>query len=137
MGIDDRGIAVLHDTKSAIGDCANLDAGDTCACHSSIGGSGMTASAGNVPYPTPVLEFGDVSVQVRNERSRSLPILDSISLRIEHGETVGIVGGSGSGKSTLLRLAAGVLSADLVLVHGRVSTVGTNLLGAEIGRAHV
>jgi peptide/nickel transport system ATP-binding protein len=92
----------------------------------------MSVNADNVPDPTPVLEFSDVSVEVRNERSRSRAILDSISLRIEHGETVGIVGGSGSGKSTLLRLAAGVFSADLVLVHGRVSTVGTDLLGATL-----
>ena len=90
----------------------------------------MSADIGNGHNHSLVLEFSNVSVNVQNEKLRSRPILDSIYLRIEHGETVGIVGGSGSGKSTLLRLAAGVLSAGLVLDHGWVSTVGMNLLGA-------
>ena len=90
----------------------------------------MSADTIYVTNPSPVLEFSSVSVTSGNAKYHSRPILDSIALRIEHGETVGIVGASGSGKSTLLRLAAGVLSPGLVLAQGRVSTVGTNLLGA-------
>ena len=70
----------------------------------------MSADTIYVTNPSPVLEFSGVSVKSQNANCHSRPILDSIALRIEHGETVGIVGASGSGKSTLLRLAAGVLS---------------------------
>ena len=83
------------------------------------------------PTQSQVLGFKAVTVCAKNESRESRPILDAISLQLEHGETLGIVGGSGSGKSTLLRLAAGVLAPGLVLERGEIETVGTNLLGAS------
>ena len=83
------------------------------------------------PTQSQVLGFKAVTVRAKNESRESRPILDAISLQLEHGETLGIVGGSGSGKSTLLRLAAGVLAPGLVLERGEIETVGKNLLGAS------
>ena len=83
------------------------------------------------PTQSQVLGFKAVTVCAKNKSRESRPILDAISLQLEHGETLGIVGGSGSGKSTLLRLAAGVLAPGLVLERGEIETVGTNLLGAS------
>ena len=47
-------------------------------------------------------------------------VLDGISLTVEPGETVGLIGPSGSGKSTILRVVTGLLapSAGTVRIHG-------------------
>ena len=50
-------------------------------------------------------------------------VLDSISLRIDPGERVGIIGRNGAGKSTLFRILSGILVPDTgeALVVGRVA----------------
>ena len=45
-----------------------------------------------------------------------IPLLDTVSLNIERGEKVGLVGRNGSGKSTLLRLLNGSLKPDSGLI---------------------
>ena len=59
------------------------------------------------------------------------PALDSVSLRIEAGECVGVIGPSGAGKTTLLQLLIGARRPD----RGRVR-VGGRDLGA-LGRAEL
>ena len=51
------------------------------------------------------------------------PVLAGISLTIEPGETVAVMGPSGSGKSTLLHCMSGVLQPD----HGSVELGGTRI----------
>ena len=72
------------------------------------------------PTPTPVRQ--GLSLQAVG-LNRSVPgaqrILSDVSLRIEPGELVAIVGGSGAGKSTLLEALAGVNPPD-----GGTVTVG-------------
>ncbi|QBJ97596.1 ABC transporter ATP-binding protein [Rhodococcus sp. ABRD24] len=48
------------------------------------------------------------------------PLLDSVSLGVQEGERIGVVGLNGGGKTTLLEVLAGVESPD----EGRVSRVG-------------
>lgn len=54
------------------------------------------------------------------EYSPSLPILEDVSLKIETGEIISIIGPSGSGKSTILRVLVGLLhpSQGHVIVNG-------------------
>jgi thiamine transport system ATP-binding protein len=53
------------------------------------------------------------------------PALDGISLSVDEGEVLGILGPSGSGKSTLLRITAGLETAT----SGRVMLEGRDLAG--------
>jgi len=68
----------------------------------------------------PIISIRDLVVEYDGHR-----VLDGLSLDIEHGETMVLLGGSGSGKSTLLQMVAGILppSAGTVSVTGRVSAL--------------
>jgi len=50
-----------------------------------------------------------------------VPVLEGITLRVEHGEFIGIIGPNGGGKTTLLKLILGILTPDrgTVRVFGR------------------
>ncbi len=77
----------------------------------------------------------------RQEKDAFWPIRD-ISLRIDHGECVGVIGPNGSGKSTLLKLITGILeptSGDMI-VRGMLSSLlelGAGFQGDLTGRENV
>lgn len=48
------------------------------------------------------------------------PAIENLSLDIEHGKIVGLIGPDGAGKTTLMRLIAGLLTAN----RGEISTLG-------------
>jgi putative ABC transport system ATP-binding protein len=56
-------------------------------------------------------------------------VLDDVSLSIEAGEFVSLIGPSGSGKSTLLHIAGGLDKPD----SGRVQVAGTDLSNLDAG----
>ncbi|MGD0051568.1 MAG: ABC transporter ATP-binding protein [Vulcanimicrobiaceae bacterium] len=62
-------------------------------------------------------------------RVRRRTVLERVSLRIEHGEKVGIIGPNGSGKSTMLKVIAGILKPT----KGSASVDGTIAPLIELG----
>ena len=85
-------------------------------------------------------------MSVRALRRQSLSdrfrALDEVSLTVDQGETVGLMGLNGSGKSTLLKLISGVMQPDegSVRVRGRVAgliDVGAGLHPELTGRENV
>jgi ribose transport system ATP-binding protein len=57
---------------------------------------------------------GDRSFRVKgiSKSFRHVQALNDVSLAVDHGEVVGLVGENGAGKSTLLNILTGVLQAD-------------------------
>ncbi len=68
----------------------------------------------------PVIELADVDLTLGDGAAR-VHVLKGVSLSINHGETVGLLGPSGSGKSTLLMTLAGLERPDSgsVTIDGR------------------
>jgi putative ABC transport system ATP-binding protein len=71
---------------------------------------------------TPILDLFDVSLRL-NSNAGPVDILRDITVQVQPGETLGLVGPSGSGKSSLLMLMAGLERASA----GRVMAMGHDL----------
>ena len=77
-----------------------------------------------------IVELNHVSKSFSSGGGPAVTILDDISLHVEEGEMLALLGQSGSGKSTILRLMAGLAqpSEGVVLRHGeRLTEVNRSL----------
>lgn len=72
-----------------------------------------------------LLEVQHLSVEFRVNRKKTIQAVSDISLKIEKGQTVGLVGESGCGKSSLVR----AIMQLLPYTSGRVFLNGRNLTG--------
>jgi len=71
-----------------------------------------------------LLSAGNLRFAYRGSSSRAA-VLDDVSLSIERGEAVGILGPNGSGKTTLLKMLAGVLQPDAGVVRLEGTAIST------------
>ena len=86
--------------------------------------------------PGKIIELEDVQLSLGDGAAR-VDVLRGISLAVETGEAVGLVGPSGSGKSTLLMVLAGLERPDRgrVLLDGQdLTTLGEDALARVRGR---
>lgn len=74
-----------------------------------------------------MIRLEDVAYGYPSGRSPRPRALDGVSLELQPGELVCVVGPNGSGKTTLLRLAAGLLQPDA----GRIAGFGLDLASAS------
>ena len=58
--------------------------------------------------PRPLIDAANLCLTYKNQSGNVMSIIDDISVQLEYGEVIAIIGPSGSGKSCLLRLLAGV-----------------------------
>jgi ATP-binding cassette subfamily B protein len=85
------------------------------------------------PAPRGTVELHGVSFRYPGAAE---PVLHDLSLRIEPGETVALVGANGAGKTTVARLIAGLYQAGAgaVLIDGQdVATADPAWLGRQVG----
>ena len=70
----------------------------------------------------PLIELRDVSKSYRRDQIE-IPVLERVSITVEAGDFLGLMGPSGSGKSTLLNLLAGIDRPT----HGSVRVADTEI----------
>lgn len=80
--------------------------------------------------PAPALEFEDVSLAYPGA---GRPALERVSLRVERGERLGVIGPNGGGKSTLLKLAMGLLTPSAGVVRTLGMDPGAARRGGRVG----
>jgi peptide/nickel transport system ATP-binding protein len=73
----------------------------------------------------PILSIRSLSAV--SELGAAEPILRNVSLDLEAGETLGLVGESGAGKSTIVKALLGVLPRTVRITHGEILFEGRDL----------
>jgi ABC-type cobalamin/Fe3+-siderophores transport system ATPase subunit len=68
-----------------------------------------------------MLQVSEISFSYPRRRAAAQRVLDGVSLTVDRGTVVGLLGPNGSGKTTLLRIIAGVLKpqSGRVLINGQ------------------
>src|SRR5205814_10261677 len=85
---------------------------------------GLLEGARSIEQTAPALLVQDVTKRfVVGRKRKPVTAIANVSLRLERGDIVGILGANGSGKSTLIRLVSGLLTLD----EGRVEVFGHDI----------
>ena len=76
-------------------------------------------------YENPSGRLKEILLRGRRKYHREFWALQGVSLEVERGEAVGVIGRNGAGKTTLLQVIAGIMKPTDgdVLVEGRVTAL--------------
>ena len=79
----------------------------------------------------PLLKINNLTVTypLNSEGSDVLKALDNISLNVNSGQIIGIVGESGAGKSTIGKAILGLLDPPAKIVSGEITLTNTSMIG--------
>jgi ABC-2 type transport system ATP-binding protein len=93
-----------------------------------LGTSAVPVRTIAIDLDAPALLVEGVTKRFEVGRGRSVLAIDNVSLNLERGGVIGILGANGSGKSTLIRLVSGLLTLD----QGRVEVFGHDVEREEM-----
>ena len=93
-----------------------------------LGTSAVPVRTIAIDLDAPALLVEGVTKRFEVGRGRSVLAIDNVSLNLERGGVIGILGANGSGKSTLIRLVSGLLTLD----KGRVEVFGHDVEREEM-----
>jgi len=93
-----------------------------------LGTSAVPVRTIAIDLDAPALLVEGVTKRFEVGRGRSVLAIDNVSLNLERGGVIGILGANGSGKSTLIRLVSGLLTLD----KGRVEVFGRDVEREEM-----
>src|SRR6185312_12888556 len=126
LGRDDRGRPTVH-PSDLVGfrGAARRPVHDRARLQSARRRIAPGARSGAQAMTAPILSISGLSVVSELEEAR--PILRNVSLDLEPGETLGLVGESGAGKSTVVKALLGVLPRTVRITQGEILFEGRNL----------
>jgi peptide/nickel transport system ATP-binding protein len=80
----------------------------------------MIAEQGTPARARPVLSINDLTIEAVNRTGSAVRIVSGISLRVQSGEIVGLLGESGSGKTMICRAITGALPPGIRITRGSI-----------------
>ena len=80
------------------------------------------------PFNSPFIRVQNLDVEVMGKETKPARVLDGISLEIQKGEAIGILGESGCGKTTLARSLLRLLPSNFRIARGSIDCRGADIL---------